>query len=174
MDAVAPPPVEEARVAVEEEGASAVPPPDTTDPVEHDAAPRPVRGTLVSLTPASSRAAVDDDVPGSVSVSIADASSPAAGGPVDHAADDDADSCVSVADTASHGVSGPVDDAADMAAVDDGAVDRAPDEAEDQPGSAPATNCHTDAADPDPASTNGSGHHPDPAVAAARGEADPR
>jgi hypothetical protein len=161
-------------VAVEEEGASAVPPPDTTDPVEHDAAPRPVRGTSVSVTHASSRTAVDDDVPGSVSVSIADASSPAAGGPVDHAADDAADSSVSVADTTSHGVSGPVDDAADKAAVDDGAVDRAPDEAEDQPGSAPATNGHTDAADPDPASTNGSGHHPDPAVAAARGEADPR
>jgi tetratricopeptide (TPR) repeat protein len=102
--------------AASEEGAIAVPTPDTTEPAEHDTA-----------------------------------GGAAVGG---------------VADATHRPISGSVDDAADG-----GALDQAPGKAEDQPHSAP-TNGHTDAADSDSASTNGSGYA-DPAVVAARGEADP-
>jgi tetratricopeptide (TPR) repeat protein len=103
--------------AASEEGAIAVPTPDTTEPAAHDTA-----------------------------------GGAAVGG---------------VADATHRPISGSVDDAADG-----GALDQAPGKAEDQPRSAP-TNGHTDAADSDSASTNGSGYA-DPAVVAARGEADPR
>jgi hypothetical protein len=107
-------------------------------------------------------------------VSVGDASSRAVSGPVDDAAEDAAVGDTAggaavggVADATHRPISGSVDDAADG-----GALDQAPGKAEDQPRSAP-TNGHTDAADSDSASTNGSGYA-DPAVVAARGEADPR
>ena len=108
-----------------EDGTIAVPPPDTADPAEHDAAAHPARGRSVSVADATHRALsgsdgdAADDAADNTSVSVADASSRAVDGP---AADD------------------AVYDAAENTAADDGAADRAPDTAEDQPRSAPATN----------------------------------
>ena len=198
VEAATPTHAEDERAAGEE-GAVAVPTPEAADPAEHDAAAHPARGKSVSVADASSRAvdgpvadpAADvsttstdaattdadadaDDAPGSASVSVADASSRAVSGLVDDAAEAAGDTAGGAA------VDGPVADvaahaAAEDAAADDDAVDQAPGNAEDQPRSAPATNGHADAADSDSAATNGSAHQgPDPAVVAARGEADPR
>jgi len=183
---------EDERAAGDEE-AIAVSTPDTTGPAEHAAAAHPALDTSVSIADASSRAVdglvtdvahdlahdaatgATDDAPGSASVSVVDASSRAVSGPVDDAGEDAAagDTAGSaavggVADVTHRPLSGAVD------VVDDGPANKAPGNAEDQTRTAPATNGHADAAESDPAPTNGSGHHPDPAVVAARGEADPR